>query len=161
MPKLSQKNKLTIGLDLDDTIRDHDINRKKLLKKLKKKVVDDELRKILYTNISLDCPPVKNSIEVIDNFIDNGYKVIVVSRNKKDGQPYAREWLKKYLPKIQPRKVFFVKTDEEKNLVCLKEKVDLFIDDSQKVIDHLDPKIKKFLFIRNWKEIGKEILKSI
>ena len=146
MAKLTQKIKKTIGLDLDDTIIDHDPNRKILARKTGLPMFDDSLKKDLYAEMALSSPPIKNSLEVIKNLIGNGHRVIIVSRNKTPR--FSRQWLKRYLPEIKPRNIFFVKEDKDKVKICRQEKVTFFVDDRTEVLKALDKNIVKIFFNR-------------
>lgn len=157
MLNITKEKKKTIGLDLDDTIIDHDRNREKIRQSLNLPPTSKEFKKVLYGEISLKAKPMKDSLESITQFLDLGHRVIIVSRRQKDGHKSARAWLEKYLPQIPASKIFFVDEDRDKNIVCLKEGVDIFIDDSIEVISSLDHNIEKILFLKNWKEIRKKI----
>ena len=161
MLNITEENKKTIGLDLDDTLIDHSLNRQKLSQSLNLNPESKELKKILYSEISLSAEPMKYSLESVRKFIELGYKIIIVSRRKKDGHKSARAWLKKYLPQIPASKIFFVEEDKDKNIICLREKVDIFIDDSIEVISSLDQSIEKILFRKNWREISEKVATNI
>lgn len=158
MLNITKEKKKTIGLDLDDTIIDHDKNRKKIGQSLNLPSTNKEFKKMLYGKMSLEAKPIKDSLESITQFLDLGHRVIIVSRRQKDGHKPARAWLKKYLPQIPASKIFFVNEDRDKNIVCLREGVDIFIDDSVDVISSLDKNIEKILFLKNWKEITQKII---
>ena len=160
MARVAKNKKLTIGLDLDDTIIDHRKNRHILSKKLHLPANHKDLKKILYAEMSVTAKPMKNAVDIIKKIIKMGYKVVIISRRRRDGQVPARKWLRTNLPEISPRKIFFVEEDKDKNLVCQKEKVDVFIDDSSEVLSPLDSNITKILFTKNWRKIEKIITKS-
>ncbi len=146
MPKISQPSKKTIGLDLDDTIRDHSVNRRRLNKKLGPAPNPTEVKKILYGELSLTCRPVKNSLKIIHRLLQQGHKIIIVSRNKPAGRTFARQWLAQYLPEISSRKIYFVDEDKGKASICSKERVNFFIDDKPTVLQHLNKSVIKILF---------------
>lgn len=173
MPKIPQVNKKTIGLDLDDTIRDHSVNRLRLTKKLGLSSNPTEFKKILYGKMSLDCRPVKNSLKIIRQLLEQGHKIIIVSKNKPDGRVFARQWLGQHLPEISPRKIYFVASDKDKALTCQKEKVGMFMDDKPEVLMNLNQSVTKILFdpqnktltdkfikISNWKDLEKLATKN-
>lgn len=173
MSKIPQVNKKTIGFDLDDTIRDHSVNRRRLNKKLGLPPDKTEFKKILYGQMSLTCRPMSGSLIVIKKLLNLGHKIIIVSRNKVDGRIFARQWLNKYLPGISARRIYFVDDNKTKNLICQKEKAQIFVDDKPAVLKSLDKPIvkilfdpqkefesKKYLCVSSWREIEKLIRSS-
>jgi len=174
MVKIAKKQQITIGLDLDDTIVDHDKNRRVISLKLKLPGTDPQVKKIIYAEISVNSPAIKNSLEIINNWLNRGIKIYIVSRRKEDGHKPGRQWLKKYLPQIKPANIIFAQKDEDKSLWCLKKKIDIFIDDSPEVLDNIGDKTKKIIFdrkkiysqkkfvaARSWKAIDKIVAKQI
>ena len=176
MTKITKDYKETIGLDLDDTIINHDQNRRKISQKLGLPESDRQVKKTIYTEISLNCPAIKGSIETINEWLNNGYKVFIVSRRQEDGQDFGRQWLKKYLPRIKSGHIFFVNKDEDKSIICSENKMTVFIDDSLTVLEHISRQTTKILFdpkkkfmtknyspdigrVNTWKQIEKIVAK--
>lgn len=156
MARITDRLKKTIGFDLDDTIIDHNPNRKILAKKMNRPASDRELKKILYAEMALNSPPISGSLKTIRQLFKNGHRVIIVSRNKTP--KFSRRWLKRYLPEIKPRDIFFVKENKDKAKICQQEKVAIFIDDLPEVLSFLDKKIVKILFHRRKKLITNQYL---
>ncbi|MFA5001190.1 MAG: hypothetical protein WC531_03120 [Candidatus Paceibacterota bacterium] len=159
MTKLAQKTKKTIGFDLDDTIIDHEPNRIKLSRKLNLPKHDQRLKKILYAEISAKARPLKNARLIVRKLSKDGYRLIIVSRRKRGGRQFGRQWLADHLPAIKKSNVFFVDKDKDKTIICRQQQVEIFIDDSLEVLEHLDKKIKKIPFRKNWLAIYRQIKK--
>ena len=143
---------MRIGIDIDDTITNSweyfipiysqvfDIPVEKLQKSkpyyesIKDNYTLDEyfyLLKPIYDERISEIPLKENVKEVIDKLYDLGHSVtFITARSKDHTDPY--EASKKYLDKHHIKYDKLIVRADKKDEVCLKEKIDLFIDDSIK-----------------------------
>lgn len=192
---ISSSKKLNIGLDLDGVIIDHTQNKIKVAKSLgfniKKEETQSEilktilpkekykkLQEIIYSEKTLESPPVTLSLEILKKLTkNNDYNFFTISRRKKRKQDVisGQQWLEKYqVFKIIPEKnVFFVTEEKDKNIYCRKLKIKVYLDDKIKALKFI-PSVpyrvlfnpyknsnnEDFLEIKFWKEFPK-LLKKI
>ena len=125
-----------------------------------------------YDTLALNFPLKKDVKEVIDNLHKLGHTIIfITSRGKAYTDPF--EITKKYLDNNQIYYDKLIVRAHYKDEVCLKEKIDLFIDDSIKhctkvqasgievlMVDApYNQKYKEFHHFKTWKEIEEYIKK--
>lgn len=182
---------MRIGIDIDDTINDtwdylipicsklYKISKTDLQKSipyyqaLKEKISLDEYYDFMqkyHNENSLRVPIKKDATRVINDLHNQGHQIIFISdRVKGYTNPY--EITKKYLDKhhIHYDKIIVDSTDKDE--VCQKEKIDLFIDNSIKHCTNVknkgievlmynapyNEKEKEFIHVKSWKEIEEYI----
>ena len=130
---------MRIGTDLDDTLIDHTENR----------LIAKGDKALLYGELSLQAPPLKNAIEILLKLKAEGHEITIISRRVPAGRPFAIKWISKHISWFQQEKIIFTTTDEEKSAICSSLGLDIFIDDSAKVLAHITPPTKTILFNGN------------
>lgn len=191
MKKNAKKNKkITIGLDFDDTIIDHTKARIKkarelgykinssgvstrYLKEIVKKDDYKIIQQYIYGKATLQAPPVKDAIKIINEFAKN-YKLIIISRREPNFQNFAIKWLgqRNLLRSISRQSIFFSENDAGKNKIAKKAGVFIFMDDKMEVLEAMENVPHKILFdqfdviknsdfykIKKWQEISAMIKK--
>ncbi|MDP2820748.1 MAG: hypothetical protein Q8O39_00900 [bacterium] len=160
-----KKESKNIGIDFDGVIIDHTktkINFAKkfgvkvlpkqtsneVLKKIVKEKDYQKIKKYIYGKGTSEGQKQKGVERCLKKLINLGHKIFVVSRrNSKQSRKEAIKWLATNFPKIfNPQNIFFVDSDEEKNDICKKLKIEIFLDDKPSVFDHLKSVKQKFLF---------------
>lgn len=129
---------MKIGFDLDDTIINHSPHRDEMTR-------NGPLDKTaLYGEISAHAPAHADALAVIEE-LSKLHDLYIISRRSPETREYARHWIETRLPFIPLDRVHFVITDHEKDLVCKRLGISLFMDDSRVVIGALT-EAKGFLF---------------
>lgn len=149
---------MIIGLDFDGTIVDHTETKIRLAEKfgivlspertasesMKMHVPEDIYRKIqkdLYGEETMNSNPMEGVEKIISALSKVSSGLYVVSRRGQgqDGEvDIARRWIKKFLShSFADSQLYFVKEDKEKDAVCKKLGVSLFLDDKISVLDNL------------------------
>ena len=172
---------MTIGIDLDDTL----INTSKTANKYLKEFINDEsiidfhklskknynkfLKKYLY-NIQRESSIKDNAVDTINYLKDNNFKIVIItargSRKFLKSKKITEDFLK--TNNIIYDKIVY--NQNHKYKACQKEKIDLFIDDKEWVLDEIKNtgiKTLKFLLnneaskhntVKNWQEVKEYII---
>lgn len=124
------------------------------------------LQKIIYGNITLDAPPAPLVRKTLQKIFKK-QKLFIISRRKVKDRNVALRWLSKYqiLNTISKKDVFFTER-KDKNFLCKKLKITIYLDDEVKILKklrsvpypilynpHRVPINGKFLEVESWKEI--------
>lgn len=173
---------MTIGIDIDDTLVQTNVMALEFIRK------EDPNSKIDYyeqlNNLSdfiskyfkllvKTATLFENAAEVVNYFHDKGYRIIFVTSRATQSGADTEEDTINYLNKnnIKYDAIYLKKHDKVD--VCLKEKIDVFIDDKEKVLvplndigikcikfDSIDKGPSAFEKASTWKEI-KEIIDNL
>ena len=175
---------LKIGIDIDDTLTktselaNEILHQKKEYKvildyhNLDKKTLDFFIKENI-EKIQNDVKLNENAKEVIDYLKDNDCKIIFITARGSQGLENLIPITKKYLSnkKIYYDKIIF--KQESKVDACIKNNIDIFIDDKEKVLDEIkvaniktlrfcsSKTIRKNEKVSNWLEVKKYIDKSL
>ena len=154
-----------IGLDFDDVIIDHTKTKIDFVKKIgikisSKQSLGEILKKILNkqqykqtkeyiyekaTHLGREQKDVKKYLKKLT---ESGYKLFVISRRtSKTSRKEAIKWLVVHFPEIfSSRNIFFVDSDKEKDRICKKLKINIFLDNKPSVLKYLRSVEQRFLF---------------
>ena len=73
--------------------------------------------------------------------------MFIISRRQPKYQPGAREWLTKNFPGVfSQSEVFFVRRDYDKDVICRRLKIQIYLDDKVSVLKKLTGVPKKCLY---------------
>jgi len=77
-----------------------------------------------------------------------GFNLFLISRrNTQESKKETINWINKNLPGFfDKQNIFFVNSDKEKNIICKKLNVNIFLDDKISVLNHLNLVKKKFFY---------------
>ena len=147
------KKRINIGLDLDGVIVDHTQNKIKIAKSvgfrveaketqseiLKSILPEKEYRKvqrIIYDKITSDASPTPFLLKTLQDLSLN-YNFFIISLRRKKHSEVAWYWLEKHkiLEIIPKKRIFFIEKD--KNFWCQKLKIEVYMDDTVKILDTL------------------------
>lgn len=157
---------LNLGIDLDGVIIDHTQNKIRLAREFGfdikpeqtpghrlKKIVGEEyyqkIRSPLYGPITEFAPPMGGALNHLSRLVANNYKLFIISaRGKKDqSQVCGWDWVDHHLLDIlDKQQILFVEQEKQKNLVCQKLKIDVYLDDKVDVLKSLTYVSKLYLF---------------
>jgi len=154
---------MVIGFDLDGVIIDHTKNKiKKLrelgyniraeetsLEKLKSLISLDDYRivqKFIYNEVTPIASPMRGAIKTISN-LNKDYSLAIISRRRPETRNIALDWLKEHgFLKFFKDNIYFVDSDDKKDTVARKLRIDAYIDDKLKVLKLLKNVPNKILF---------------
>lgn len=173
---------MTIGIDLDDTLIDTKETANKYLKEfikdeslkdyhnLSKKEYNKFLNKYLY-KIQKESTIKDKAIETIKYLNANGFRIVIITARGSLNYLKSKHITEKYLSQNNIIYDKIIYNQNHKYKACQKEKVDLFIDDKEWVLDEVkDHGIKtlKFLVdnetskhdkVKSWQEVKDYIIK--
>ena len=163
---------MTIGIDLDDTLIETTKTGNKYLKKFitDKRVTDyhdlskDEyLRfyKMYLYDIQKEAPLKKDALKVLRYLHSKNIRIVIITARGTlgfaDSIPITLEYLKKH--NIVYDKIIFKKN--HKSASAVREKIDLFIDDKEKVLDEIKRVgIKTLRFVDNFTKSNHDTVSS-
>lgn len=151
MRVMKSKNvKKRIGFDLDGVLADHAKNRKKTTKSLGLKENSEEVKEIIYGELSLTAGVIKGAKKAVRT-LDKDFELFVISRRRQKHGRYAMAWLKENF-NFSPKNIFFVDKKKDKADVVKKLGVGFFIDDDASVLGLIPDNVKKFLFTGSFDE---------
>ena len=175
---------MTIGIDLDDTLIDTSKTANKYLKefisdenivdyhKLSKKNYNKFLKKYLY-NIQKESSIKTNAAEVINYLKSKNIKIVIITARGSRKFLKSKEITEDFLKTNNIIYDKIVYNQNHKYKICQKEKVDLFIDDKEWVLDEIKNcgiKTLKFLvndeeskhdIVKNWQEVKDYIINMV
>ena len=155
---------MNIGLDLDDTIVDHGPHLKKLARKygcgfscgevpcdaiLKARLPEEkykQLKRELW-EMSSCAGPVKDSQKIIQALSEEGHELYIISRRVTESE-IGHQWIEKHLPYLNRENTFFVEHDCVKGMLCKELHVVLFLDNKERVLEHMPEITRGILFDR-------------
>lgn len=159
---------MRIGVDLDDTILCTSEQYKKYQKNylMKHKIKQDELWKnrkyrldfirsnldSIFLNIKLK----SDSIDILKKLINEGNEIYIVTSRSNDYCNDMYHFTKNSIDRLNIPYTKLILTGKYKSKICLKNNIDLMIDDSKYVCDELKDKIKTILFDDNKKYLGEK-----
>lgn len=165
-------NLLHLGLDLDGTLADHTREKLRIAQELGFELSESEtaseamslkmpsdaykqLQQLLYdTEAVARAVRTADARETLEVLADQGWRFSVISRRIGDAsRRSARAWVgAHYSGLIVPERIFFVDTDQEKDIVSKAEGVSAYVDDQVGVLGHLQSVERRILFdpFENW-----------
>lgn len=174
---------MTFGFDIDDTFVN---TNKKALEIIEREKLDegityyeqlnnlDDFISNHFKEIAKTAELFQGAKEVINWLYTNGHRIIFITSRATQGKADTEEDTIEYLDKnnIKYHAIYLKKHD--KLDVCLKEKIDVFIDDKESILiplsragitclkmTSIDKTTSKFITVNNWGEIKKELTKII
>lgn len=151
--------------DIDGVIIDHTANKIELAKKygynlkpaqtnsnIMEKLIPRKTYRIIqkstYGKISLSSKQIKNAKETIKKIAKLYPQIYLVSRRRHNNRKFTLQWMKnnKFFPLLNPKNIFFVDADSDKNLICKKLGINVYLDDKIKVLNKLFSVKYKVLF---------------
>ncbi|MBU0625243.1 hypothetical protein KKF05_02775 [Patescibacteria group bacterium] len=153
---------MRIGLDFDGVIVDHSEHKIRLAADLGYRfepwqtntnvmahLVPEEqyrnIQDIIYTHLTLQAPPVVESLEHIRKL---GGELYILSARRQAAVRFAQDWLQQHgvYDVIPAQRIHFCGKSNEKGDYCRRLGIELFLDDKLAVLKVLDPQVKKYLF---------------
>ena len=155
-------NLLRVGIDLDGVLIDHSSNKLKVAERqgyvleswqansnIMHDIIPPEeyaaLREEVYTQMTVDAPPIIGALEAIAELDCEAY---IVSARRPKSIRFAQEWLLKHnvFETIPAERIFFCGSKNDKMEICDRLGIKILIDDQLGVLKLLSPKVKRVLF---------------
>lgn len=139
---------MTVGIDIDDTITETSLTANLYLQKNPKyigiidyhELEQEEFVNFVKNNVSdiQKNAPLKTGVKECINYLrENGHKVILITARGSNGFDFLIPETKQYLERNNIIVDDIVFRKKYKGKTCNKEKVDIFIDDKEKVLDEV------------------------